>query len=76
MHRPQTVLLVGGTGRTGRQVVRQLLERGVLVRAIVRPGAALAPDLARHARLTLTEASLLALTEEQLQRQVFAAAMR
>lgn len=71
MHRPQTVLLVGGTGRTGRQVLHQLLERGVLVRAIVRPGAAVAPHLARHARLTLTETSLLALTDEQLQRQVF-----
>ena len=31
-----TVLLLGGTGRTGRLVLSQLLERGVIVRAIVR----------------------------------------
>ena len=32
----QTVLLVGGTGRTGRRVLEQLLSRDVNVRAIVR----------------------------------------
>eukprot|EP00121_Abeoforma_whisleri_P005067 Awhi_evm1s4583 len=30
------VLVVGATGMTGRQVVQQLLERGVSVHAIVR----------------------------------------
>ena len=35
----QTVLLVGGTGRTGRRVLQQLLDRGVSVRAIVRSAA-------------------------------------
>lgn len=70
MHRPQTVLLVGGTGRTGRLVLNQLLEHGVLVRAVVRPGSALVPDLARRPQLALTEAGLLALTAEQLQRLV------
>ena len=34
--RPRTVLLVGGTGRTGGRVLQQLLGRGVSVRAIVR----------------------------------------
>jgi uncharacterized protein YbjT (DUF2867 family) len=32
----QTVLLVGGTGRTGQRALRQLLDRGIRVRAIVR----------------------------------------
>ena len=32
----KTVLVVGGTGRTGGRVVQQLLDRGVNVRAIVR----------------------------------------
>ena len=36
MPRQQTVLLVGGTGRTGRRVLQQLLERGITVRTIVR----------------------------------------
>lgn len=31
-----TVLLVGGTGRTGGRVLTQLLGRGVSVRVIVR----------------------------------------
>ena len=32
-----TVLLLGGTGRTGGRVLQQLLGRGVGVRAVVRP---------------------------------------
>ncbi len=31
-----TVLLLGGTGRTGGRVLGQLLDRGVPVRAVVR----------------------------------------
>ena len=63
----QTVLLVGGTGRTGRRVLQQLLERGVRVRAIVRSRGKLAPDAAENPDLTVIEAGLLALPEEQLQ---------
>ncbi|HYQ80211.1 MAG TPA: hypothetical protein VEP68_01855, partial [Anaeromyxobacteraceae bacterium] len=33
MPRQQTVLLVGGTGRTGRRALQQLLDRGVGGRA-------------------------------------------
>jgi uncharacterized protein YbjT (DUF2867 family) len=32
-HTEQTVLLLGGTGRTGGRVLQQLLARGVSVRA-------------------------------------------
>jgi hypothetical protein len=66
----QTVLLVGGSGRTGRHVLRQLLERGLGVRAIVRSGGSLAPEAARHPGLAKIEASLLSLTDEQLQRHL------
>jgi len=66
----QTVLLVGGTGRTGRHVLQQLLERDTSVRAIVRSGRAFAPDLARNPNLTVIEAGLLSLTDEQLQLQL------
>jgi uncharacterized protein YbjT (DUF2867 family) len=43
----QTVLLVGGTGRTGRRTLKQLLDRGVRVRAIVRSREKLPPDVMR-----------------------------
>ena len=42
----QTVLVVGGTGRTGRRVVEQLLARGVAVRAIVRSSRGLPAGVA------------------------------
>jgi hypothetical protein len=62
-----TILLVGGSGRTGRHVLHQLLERGISVRAIVRAGRTLAPDAARNPNLTVIEASLLSLPDEHLQ---------
>jgi len=67
MPAPQTVLLVGGTGRTGRRVLAQLLSRGVAVRAIVRSAHGLPPDAAGSPGLTLIEASLLDLSDEALQ---------
>lgn len=70
MPRLQTVLLVGGTGRTGRHVLHQLLERGISVRAIVRTGGKLAPDAARNPDLTVIEASLLSLPDGDLQRHL------
>jgi hypothetical protein len=66
----QTVLLVGGTGRTGRRALKQLLDRGVHVRAIVRSGAKLPPDVAGHSHLTVIEASLLSLRDEELLQQL------
>ncbi len=66
----QTVLLVGGTGRTGRRALQQLLDRGVRVRAIVRSAGKLPPDVAGHPSLTVIEASLLSLTDEELQRHL------
>ena len=62
----QTVLLVGGTGRTGGRVLRQLLGRGISVRAIVRSGGKLPPDVAGNLNLTVIEASLLSLQDEEL----------
>lgn len=64
----QTVLLVGGTGRTGRRALQQLLGRGVSVRAIVRSGKKLPPDVAGNPNLTVIEASLLSLPDDELQR--------
>jgi hypothetical protein len=66
----QTVLLVGGTGRTGRRVLQQLLGRGISVRAIVRSGGKLPPDVAGNPNLTVVEASLLSLPDEELQQHL------
>jgi hypothetical protein len=67
---PQTVLLLGGTGRTGGRVLRQLLDRGVAVRAIVRSRARLPPEVVGHAHLTVIEASLPSLADEDLERHL------
>jgi nucleoside-diphosphate-sugar epimerase len=63
----QTVLLVGGTGRTGRRVLEQLVARGVRVRAIVRSTRGLPPGTAENPLVTLVEGSLLDLPDQVLQ---------
>ena len=70
MSTQQTVLLLGGTGRTGRRVLQQLLGRGISVRAIVRSGGKLPPDAAGNPNLTAIEASLLSVPDEHLQRHL------
>ncbi len=62
-----TVLLVGGTGRTGGRVLTQLLARGVQVRAIVRLAARLPEGAASDPRLTVIESDPLALSTKELQ---------
>jgi len=65
-----TVLLVGGTGRTGRRVLEQLLGRGIGVRAIVRSARELPVDAAADPNLQVIEASLLSLGDQDLQRHL------
>jgi hypothetical protein len=50
--------------------LQQLLDRGVRVRAIVRSGGKLPPDVAGNSNLTVIEASLLSLPDEELQRHL------
>ena len=66
----QTVLLLGGTGRTGGRVLQQLLERGVSVRAIVRSPHKLPTAVAQDPSLTVIESSVLELPDEDLARHV------
>jgi len=66
----QTVLLVGGTGRTGRRVMEQLVARGVGVRAIVRSTRGLPARMAGTPGVTLIEGSLLSLSDQELQDHV------
>ena len=66
----QTVLLVGGTGRTGQRVLEQLLSCGISVRAIVRSPQKLPAGTAENLRLAVIEADLLTLSDEDLQRHI------
>lgn len=65
-----TALLVGGTGRTGRRVLAQLLARGVRVRALARSVARLPEDARRNPHLTAVEADLLAASDTELANHV------
>ena len=63
-------LILGGTGRTGGRVLTQLLDRGVPVRAIVRPGARLPGSAAGNPLLDVVPADLLALPPEVMARHL------
>jgi nucleoside-diphosphate-sugar epimerase len=65
-----SVLLYGGTGRTGGRVLTLLLERGVTVRAIVRDVARLPDGVDGHPLLTTVEADLLGLAPGDLARHL------
>jgi hypothetical protein len=70
MPEQQTVLLLGGTGRTGRLVLQQLLGCDANVRAVVRSVERLPTGAVADPRLTMLEADLLSLSDEDLLRQV------
>jgi putative NADH-flavin reductase len=54
--RPTRVLIVGATGGTGRQLVEQALERGLVVTALARDPSALRLE---HPRLTVARGDVL-----------------
>ena len=62
-----SVLLLGGTGRTGGRVLAQLLERRVPVRAIVRSAKRLPAVMSNESLLDVVEADVLSMTPEALQ---------
>ena len=66
----QTVLVLGGTGRTGGRVLQQMLDRGFQVRAIVRSTRRLPAGVVAAPWLTVVEAEPLALSHEALQRHL------
>lgn len=61
-----TVLVAGASGATGRHLVDQLLKAGHLVKAIVRTPENLPEILQYRPGLTVIQASILDLTEEQI----------
>lgn len=70
IHAGQTVLLLGGTGRTGGRVLQQLLERGVQVRAVVRSADRLPAGVVDDPQLTVIVADLLSMSDEQVKELV------
>lgn len=65
-----TTLVVGASGATGRLLVGQLLDRDEHVRVVVRAKNSLPESLIADKRLSVTEASLLDLDANELQRHV------
>ena len=66
----QTVLLLGGTGRTGGRVLQQLLDRGISVRAIVRSPEKLPAAVVDDPLLTVIESDLPGMSHEDLARYI------
>lgn len=64
------VLVVGGSGATGRLLVRQLLDRGLSVRALVRSPERFLETVGAHERLSVEHAAVLDLSDEELARHV------
>jgi len=68
-----SVLVVGATGATGKHVVQQLLDKGQKVKVIVRSKQRMLDALKQSydkEHLVVTEASLLDLSDKELQNQV------
>jgi len=65
-----TTLVVGASGATGRKLVEQLLDRGEDVRVIVRSPEKLLEGIKDHGNLSVTQASVLDLSDADLARHV------
>lgn len=61
-----TTLVVGATGATGRLLVKQLLDRDIKVKVIVRSPHRLPDDIRDHSNLSIIHASLLDLDTDTL----------
>jgi nucleoside-diphosphate-sugar epimerase len=64
------VLIAGANGATGIQVVKQLLARGHHVRALVRSPEKLPKQTRDQENLTIIQASVLELSDEELAKQL------
>ena len=65
-----TTLVVGASGATGRLLVEQLLNRGHVVRVIVRSPEKLPEVLANHHNLSVIHASVLELSDAEMAQHV------
>ncbi len=64
------ILVVGGSGATGRLLVEQLLNRDQKVIIIVRSDESLPESVKNHKNLEIVKASLLDLSDSELEQQV------
>ena len=64
------ILIVGASGATGRLLTEELLNRGQLVKAIVRTPEKLPANLRNHDNLTVIQAGILDLSDTELARYV------
>lgn len=65
-----SILVVGASGATGRLLLEQLLDQGEMVKAIVRSTQSLPEHLIQNVRLSITQASLLDMSDSELAAQV------
>jgi hypothetical protein len=65
-----TTLIVGATGMTGQPLVKQLLGNNHHVRVIVRSPNKLSDEILQNPRLTVIEATVLDLTDEEMTEHV------
>ena len=65
-----TTLIVGASGATGRLLVEQLLNRGELVKIIVRAESNLPETVWNHKNLSTIQASLLELSDAEMAQHV------
>ena len=65
-----TILIAGASGATGRLLTRELFERDHNVRIIVRRTDSLPSDVLNHKNLSIIQASVLDLSEEEMARHV------
>ena len=65
-----TILVVGATGKTGGPLVEQLLGMNYKVRVIVRSCHKLPAEVLGNPNTTVIEASLLDLTDEEMEEHV------
>ena len=61
-----SILVVGATGKTGRPLAEQLLSKYHRVRVIVRSPHKLPAEVLEHPDITVIEASVLDLTDEEM----------
>lgn len=65
-----TTLVVGASGKTGKQLVEQLLIKGLHVKVIVRSLEGLPESWKSNASLSIIEASILDLTENEVAKHI------
>ena len=70
MSTQQTVLIVGASGATGRLLVKQLLQRGLQVKVIVRSPAKLPEEIRSHENLSVIQAAVLDLSDAEMTQHV------